>query len=84
MLAGVRQKAEGLTAGVPDIECMVAIPPYTGFHLEMKRKDGVPSDVSAAQKEMMERLTSCGRKCETGYGADDAWKKLCAYLEITS
>lgn len=82
MLAGVRRKAEGLTAGVPDIECMVAMAPFTGLHIEMKRADGKPSDVSAAQKEVMARLTACGRKCTVAFGADEAWKQLTTYLGI--
>lgn len=82
MLAGLRRKAEGVTPGVPDIECMVAVPPYTGLHIEMKRKDGKPSDVSAEQKTMMARLVACGRKCVVGFGCDDAWQHLTDYLGI--
>ena len=48
----------------------------------MKRKDGVPSDVTSAQKEKMAMLSSMGRKCVVAFGADDAWKKLCEYLNI--
>jgi len=59
---------------------MVAVPPYTGCHIELKRLDGVPSDVSHAQKDMMKRLESCGRKCYVAYGAGDAFEKLWAYL----
>ena len=82
MPAGVRRKAEGVTAGVPDVECMVPVGDYTGLHIEMKRANGTPSDVSTAQKTMMTRLTKCGRLCVVGYGCDDAWKKLCNYLGI--
>lgn len=82
MRAAVRRKAEGLTAGVPDIECMVARPPYTGLHIEMKRPDGVPSDVSDDQLKMMRRLIACGRRCVVAYGCDQAWAALCEYLGI--
>lgn len=82
MLAGVRRKAEGVTAGVPDIECMVAVAPYTGLHLEMKRKDGKPSDVSDSQAKIMARLTKCGRKCVVCFGEEHAWKELCNYLGV--
>ena len=82
MLSMVRMKAEGLTPGVPDIECFVAMPPYTGWHGEMKRQDGVPSDVKEHQTEMMARMTAAGRKCDVGYGAVEMWKKLCEYLKI--
>lgn len=82
MLAGVRRKAEGVTAGVSDIECLVAVAPHTGWHCEMKQRGGVPSDVSAAQRNFIALATSCGRKCDIGYGEQDAWEKLCAYLKI--
>jgi hypothetical protein len=82
MLAGMRRKAEGVTPGVPDIECMVSVAPHTGLHIEMKRKDGKPSDVSEAQTKMMFRLESCGRKCVVAYGAEQAWTELCKYLGL--
>jgi hypothetical protein len=82
MLAGVRRKAEGVTAGVPDVECMVSSGDYSGLHIELKRADGKPGDVSASQKTMMARLTKCDRKCVVAYGCDDAWKELCNYLGI--
>ena len=67
---------------MPDIECFVPMAPYTGLHIEMKRVDGVPSDVSKAQREVMARLESQGRKCVVAFGVLDAWVKLCEYLKI--
>ncbi len=75
-------KGEGVTPGVPDIECMVAVPPYTGLHIEMKRADGKLSDLTDAQKQMIARLISCGRKVIVAFGADHAWRELCDYLGI--
>lgn len=85
MLAGVRRKAEGVTPGVPDIECMVRATPYTGLHIEMKKKredGGRPGDVTEEQEKMMARLTACGRSCKVAFGADEAWVHLCTYLAI--
>jgi hypothetical protein len=82
ILAGVRRKAEGVTSGIPDVECMVAVAPYTGLHIEMKRKDGKPSDVTDSQKKVMARLINCGRRCVVAYGADEAWNALLNYLGI--
>jgi hypothetical protein len=85
LISGVRRKAEGVTPGVPDIECMVAVAPYTGLHIEMKksRKDGGrPSDVSDEQTKVMARLTKCGRKCTVAFGADEAWAQLLEYLGL--
>lgn len=88
MLAAVRRKAEGLTAGVPDVlvfDMEANCAPgdhHSGLFIEMKRADGVPSDVSAAQKDMMERLTKCGYECFVAFGCDKAWAKICDYLGI--
>jgi hypothetical protein len=82
MLAGVRRKAEGVVSGVPDIFCHVAKDGYHGLFIEMKREDGVPSDVSATQKIVMGRLTGCGYKCVVAFGASNAWKEICSYLKI--
>jgi hypothetical protein len=82
MLAGLRRKAEGVTAGVPDIECMVQAKGFTGLHIEMKRADGKPSDVSADQKVMLARLEACGRKCVVAYGCEQAWAALTDYLGL--
>lgn len=82
MLQMLRLKAEGLTKGTPDVECMVAVKPYTGLHIEMKKPDGTPSDIKPWQTTMMARLTKCGRKCVVAYGQDQAWKALTDYLGI--
>lgn len=81
-ISGVRRKAEGVTSGIPDVECMVSRPPFTGLHIEMKRKDGKPSDVTAEQKKMMARLVKYGRQCVVCFGWEHAWKELTTYLGI--
>lgn len=78
----MRRKAEGLTAGIPDIECMIATPPYTGAHIEMKRKNGKPSDVTDEQSKLMARLKKCGRHCVVAFGEEHAWQELTSYLQI--
>jgi hypothetical protein len=82
MLQMLQLKREGLTKGIPDIECFEAVKPYTGLHIEMKKPDGKPGDVTDEQRTLMKRLTACGRKCVVAYGADHAWKELCNYLGI--
>ena len=83
-IAGARRKAEGVKAGIPDVECFVASRGFTGLHIEMKRHDGVPSDVTPDQKKMMARLEKEGRKCVVAFGVVDAWQNLCDYLKIDS
>lgn len=82
MLAGVRRQAEGVKAGIPDWESPLAVPPWTGFHCEMKRADGKPSDVSEQQRKQLDMLTGCGRKCVVAFGARDAIRQFCEYLGI--
>ena len=85
MLAGVRRKAEGVKAGFPDVQCIIAVPPYSGWHCEMKKprsEGGKDSDVSEAQKDWILRLEAVGRKCVVAFGCAEAWKELCAYLKI--
>lgn len=82
MLQMLRLRAEGLTKGVPDIECFIPIPPYHGLHIEMKKPDGTPSDVTAEQRVVMRRLADCGRKCVVAFGWEQAWKELTTYLGL--
>ncbi len=81
----MRRVAEGLTKGVPDIECPVASQGFTGLHIEMKRpKDdgGKPSDVKPEQKEWIARLRELGRRVEVAYGWKEAYDILMNYLGI--
>jgi hypothetical protein len=82
LLAGVRRKAEGVSSGVPDVECVISSRGYTGLHIEFKRADGVPSDVSTAQREWLDRLRKCGRKAEVAFGAEQAWRIITEYLKL--
>jgi len=81
MLQMMQLKREGLTKGIPDIECFVAHGGYTGLHIELKKPKGVPSDVTKEQHEKMALLTKCGRKCVIAFGYEQAWKMLLNYLD---
>lgn len=82
MLQAMRRVQEGLSKGVPDVECPVAVAPFTGLHIEFKRKDGKPSDTSKEQREWIARLRELGRKVEVAYGCEDAWRIAAEYLGI--
>ena len=71
-------KAEGVSPGVPDLLIVDPAPRggYVGVALEMKRADGVPSDVSADQREWLAKFAARGWFACVGYGADDALLKL--------
>lgn len=62
-------KAEGVTAGVPDL----FIPRWRMF-VEMKRKKG--GRVSPEQQDIMALLKECGYSCIVAHGCDDAIHQL--------
>lgn len=55
-------RAEGVTAGVPDLFIAKACGHYHGLYIEMK--NGKKGKVSEEQQKMMLRLESEGYKCE--------------------
>lgn len=69
---GKRLKAEGTTAGIPDL----FIPAWSCW-VEMKRPRG---RLSPAQKEIIAYLESIGNTVIIGFGAEDASRKLMKYL----
>jgi hypothetical protein len=74
-ITGARMKAEGQEPGVPDL-VITKRPPrllgVVGAVIEMKRRDGVPSDVTPAQRDWLEHLAEEGWKTHVAYGADSA------------
>lgn len=64
-----RLKAEGVSAGVPDLFI-----PALRLWIEMKRTKG--GSVSVEQNDWMIYLKSCGYECIVCKGADDAKEKL--------
>ena len=87
-------KAEGLQPGVPDLMLAWPKPMiwhldgghfktsgsfvFCGLFLEMKRKDGKPSQ---AQLEMADLLRRAGYNVVIAYGADEAIRAIKAYIE---
>lgn len=77
----VRLKAEGVTAGIPDLCLPVARQGYHGLYIEMKKsvEDG-RSTVSTHQKEKIDELIQEGYHCEICYGAAEAIAVIQSYL----
>jgi hypothetical protein len=71
-----RFRAQGVTAGVPDI-CIIK-DGKVGF-LELKAPKG---KLSSAQKAVMLKLRAAGAVCETAYGFDEAKNILTLWLVI--
>lgn len=78
--AGKRAKAEGRKAGVEDVLLLVARGGYHGLCIEMKREQGVPSDVDPLQKEWHVKHTMRGYCVRVCFGADQAKAVLLWYL----
>ena len=74
----VRLKAEGVTAGVPDLFLSVPTKYHHGAYIEMKRKGGRLSD---AQKDMIDMLIKLGYACYVCHGFDEARAALIEYME---
>ena len=79
-LEAIRMKREGVRAGFPNLQLTVPMMPYHGLFVEMKRVDGVPSDVKPAQKEWHERLIKDGYAVAVAFGALEAIKIIVDYL----
>jgi hypothetical protein len=75
-----RAKACGMKAGVPDLDLPVACQGYHGLRIELKRKNGVPSDVSEAQQDWLQRLREQGYRAEVCYGWEAAQQVILDYL----
>jgi len=72
-----RLKAEGLTAGIPDLILAKATAKYHGLYLEFKAAKG---QTSANQKEIIAKLKAEGYCVRIVRSADEAWNTLTEYL----
>lgn len=89
-IAAAQLKAEGVKAGVADIFLPVPREAYSlntglrhqqhGLYIELKRKNGVPSDVSPDQKLFANFVTSQGYEWRVAYGWRQAADIIKAYL----
>lgn len=75
---GARLKAEGLRAGVPDINLDVARGEYHGLRIEMKRRRG--GRVSPEQAAWLEALREQGYAAIVAYGWEEAADAIEKYL----
>lgn len=76
-----RMIAEGLVKGIPDLQLAIAIEPYHGLYIEMKRIRG--SKTTEEQKEMAKLLKEQGYRVEVCKGFDQARSVFMDYLKNT-
>ena len=77
-VTGAMLKAEGVSAGFPDLGLFVARNGFHGLFIELKRRGG--GRVSPEQNDWIERLQAQGYKAAIAFGAADAIEIIEAYL----
>lgn len=77
-----KMKGAGVRAGVPDIFLACPRNGFSGLFIELKRRNGKPSDVSAEQSSWLVALDMKGYCTAVCFGADDAIETVKAYLGI--
>lgn len=79
---GAMLKAEGVKSGVPDLSLMYPCNGYYGLFIELKKRNGKPSDVLESQQDWIKRLNQAGYLAKVAYGAKDAVQIIKDYLDI--
>ena len=80
-LEAKRLKAEGVRSGVPDLQLTIPIKDKHGLFIEMKRVNGVPSDIKPEQKEWHYKLLKKGYAVTVAFGFEAAQKAILDYLD---
>lgn len=81
--AAALAKKAGMKKGVPDITLPVAVAPYHGLFIELKRVGATACHVSPEQSWWLEQLTRQGYRAVVAYGWQDAAEIITAYLRGT-
>lgn len=75
-----RAKDCGMKKGYPDVFLPVAAGGWHGLFIELKRKGGVPSDVSKEQREWIWNLVEQDYQAVVAFGWEDAVTLIQEYL----
>ena len=75
-----RAKACGMRKGFPDVFLPIASGSWHGLFIEMKRKNGVPSDVSPEQQQWLEALEEQDYRAVVCFGWEQAVAWIDSYL----
>ena len=79
-LEAKKLKAEGVRAGVPDLQLVVPRNGLHGLFVEMKRRNGVPSDIKQEQKDWHYKLRQKGYAVTVAFGYEMAKQAITDYL----
>ena len=76
----VMAKKSGMRRGYPDVFLPVPSHGFHGLFIEMKRKDGVQSDVKPKQREWLAALRDQGYHAVVCFGWENAAQVIALYL----
>ena len=79
----VKMRRMGMTKGVVDVFLPVVRNGYAGLYIEMKRRNGVKSNLSEAQSEFIDFAREQGYRAEWCKGWEMARDMILNYLEAT-
>ena len=77
----VKAKRAGMKKGFPDISMPVRSRGFGGMFIELKKVNGVPSDVKAHQREWLNFLITQGYFCAAAFGSEEAIFLIKWYLD---
>jgi|SaaInlStandDraft_3_1057020.scaffolds.fasta_scaffold14153_3 hypothetical protein len=76
---GAKLKAEGVTAGIPDLHLPIPSKGYGSLYIEMKYGS---NKLSKIQKDKIEMLRNYGNLCMVCYSFEEAKKTILEYLGL--
>jgi hypothetical protein len=76
----VNAKRTGLKRGVPDMFLPIPIGEWHGLFVELKRANGVKSDLKPEQAEWLQRLQDAGYQTAVAFGWKAAVAEIAGYL----
>lgn len=81
-VTAAKLKAQGVKAGIPDLQLAMARGGYFGLFIEFKATPPHDAAVSASQKEMVQLLTAEGYLAVVCKGMAAAMEQITAYLAL--
>jgi hypothetical protein len=76
----VNAKRTGLKRGVPDMFLPVPVGEWHGLFVELKRANGVKSDLKPEQVDWLQRLQNAGYQTAVAFGWKEAAAEIAGYL----
>lgn len=81
-VTAAKLKAQGVKAGIPDLQLAMARGGYFGLFIEFKATPPHDAEVSKSQKDMLSKLQGQGYLAIVCRGMNEAMAQIGAYLEL--